>query len=140
MKLDRRARLRYGASLCLVLWLLSLPLPAVDVAGGPELSGVRVLREGWRAADSGVLAWFANPLFLISCAFGFLNRPKLASPVAGTALVLALTSFAAQAIARTGGASVPELRFELGFYVWLLAVSVWCVWAAMQLRQPSAAQ
>ena len=131
---------RHGAILCFALWLASLPLPAVEVAGGAEFSGARVLAQGWRAAENGVLAWFANPCFLLSLVLGVLGRLKLACWLGGIALVLALTSFGAGAIARSSGASVPDLSFGPGFYLWLLTLLVWCAWAGWALRQRSAAQ
>ena len=140
MSLANTTRLRVGAVTCLVAWGFSLLLPAVNVVAGPELSGGRLLREGWRIVDYGVVAWFANPLFLASCLLGLWGRPQLATPLAAIALLLALTSFAAVSIARAAGASVPDISWMPGFYLWLASLFAWCVWATLHLRRHIAVQ
>jgi hypothetical protein len=126
--------IRVGATVCLVLWAVSLLLPAVHVSGGPTLTGAGMLEQGWQALDSGVPSWYANPVFLLACVAAFLGRPRIAGVLMGVALTLALTSFWAGAIARSNGTNVPTLIWQAGFYCWLAAqigLFVWCWWAAV---------
>lgn len=119
-------------------WLLSLALPAVAVRGGPALDGLDMLRQGWGALSSGVPSWYANPVFLLACAAALAGRAKLAGVLAGVALLLALTSFAAPELAAAGGRNLVAVAWQVGFYVWLAAhagllLAAWSM-AAAHLR------
>jgi len=105
----------------LFLWLICLPLPAVDVRGGPSFSGYDVLVQGWSAWRNGVFSWFANPLLFIAVFSAWYGRFRVAAVAALCAVLLALTSLWAPSIARAGGMSVPELSFRIGFYCWIAA-------------------
>lgn len=104
---------------CLVLWAVSLALPAVGVAGGPTLRGSDVLVQGYAAWRQGVLAWFANPALVCAAVAAWLRLDRVSVALSILGLGLALSSFLAGAVARGGGASVPEFSFLAGFYVWL---------------------
>lgn len=123
--------LRWWVPLGLVLlWAASLPLPALEPAGGPALTGFDALTRGWRAADVGVYSWYANPAFLLAAAAAALGALRTAAVLAGVGLLLALTSFAAVPLARSGGlTAAPPLGFGPGFYLWLAAqagLALWC--------------
>lgn len=111
-----------------VLWAASLGLPAIRVAGGPELDGLDVLVQGWRGASVGVFAWYSNPLFAVALLAAVLRWPRAAGVASGVGLVLALTSFAASSLAQSTGGAAPELAFGIGFYLWLLPQAVLCGW------------
>lgn len=132
-----RSRVPWLACVVLAaLWAASLGLPAVRVAGGPELDGLDVLLQGWRGAGVGVYAWYSNPLFLAAVLAALLRFPAAAGIASGAGLVLALTSFAASGLAQSTGGVAPELAFGVGFYVWLLpqaALCGWC-WATVSRR------
>lgn len=116
-----------------VPWLAALFVPALRIVGGPPVGGLELLERGWQAAGSGVLAWYANPLFVIAMGLAAAGAYVAAGSLSSLGLVLALTSFSAVSIARAAGAPVPELYFEPGFYLWLLAcfaLPCWC-WAAV---------
>lgn len=111
---------------------LALALPALDVPGAGTYSGLEMLLEGWRAMRSGVYAWLANPLFLVAVILAIAEYRRAAGIAAGIGSVLALTSFAAAAIARRDGLTVPDPTYLPGFYLWLgaqLALLAWC-WGA----------
>jgi hypothetical protein len=134
----RRAALsRTELAAIAVPWITALFLPAIRIVGGPPVRGLELLEHGWRAAESGVLAWCANPLFGVAMLLAAVGAYAAAGCVSGVGLVLALTSFAAPQVARASGAAVPELYFEPGFYLWLLAclaLPAWC-WSALWRRR-----
>lgn len=121
MSYARPGALRVAAAACLMLWSLSLALPAVAVAGGPSLDGFDMLRQGWRALASGVPSWIANPVFVLACVAGMLGRPRTAGALGGAACLFALTTFAAPGLAERSGRGVPEVVWQVGFYCWLFA-------------------
>lgn len=129
MSFGSRVRAQWAICAVLaVLWTTSLGLPAIRVAGGPELDGLDVLVQGWRGASVGVFAWYSNPLFLGALIAAVLRWPRAAGVASGAGLVLALTSFAASGLAQSTGGVAPELAFGIGYYVWLLPQAVLCGW------------
>lgn len=126
------------------VWALSLLFPAVQLQGGPTLHGWTLLMRGWQAAGSGILAWYANPLFLIALAAAVGGAPRAAGALSGAGLVLGLTSFAAGELAAARGLPVTGLSFATGFYVWLAAqvalvtFSCWCAIAPQRQPAPEA--
>jgi hypothetical protein len=131
------AGIRIGAGVCFLLWSVSLLLPAVNVMGGPTLSGAGMLEQGWQAIGNGVPSWYANPIFLLATLAALLAKPRVAGVLMGIGLTFALTSFAAAELARSNGSNVPRLVWQAGFYCWLIAQSgllVWCCVAALLHR------
>ena len=110
--------------LVVVIWAISLALPALAVEGAGVLNGWDVLKVGWQGIGVKLLAWYANPLFFIGVVafagrfFGF------AGVVSGFGLVLALTSFAAREIAAESGFPLPALTLKVGFFVWLASLCI----------------
>jgi len=124
-------RLLWPAALAVigVVWLASLALPALRIAGAPEMSGFDVLRQGWQGARAGVFSWYANPLWLFALLASLFGYFRTAGVLSGFAIVLALTSFAAQGLAANSGTAVPELSLAFGFYLWLAAQFGLFVWS-----------
>lgn len=115
---------------CATLWVLSLALPAIAPSNGQVLTGLDALLRGWQAAQAGVYSWYANPLFVLASIASVLGRFRTASVLGGVGLLLALTSFAASALARNRGIPAPELGFGPGLYLWLaaqLGLLLWCL-------------
>jgi hypothetical protein len=112
---------RWLAVGALLLFIAAMPLPAIDGAGFPAFSGFDVLKQGTSAWRDGVVAWYANPVFLVALIAGILRRHKLALGAATVGILLALSSFTAGTMAESTGRSVPAFGFEIGFYLWLLA-------------------
>jgi hypothetical protein len=119
-------------------WTVSLLLPAVTIGTGPTVDGWTLLRRGWQGADSGIYAWYANPLFLLAwlaAAGGFL---RIAAVISLPGLLLGLTSLAAGDLARAGGLPVSDISFRAGFYLWLFALgalAAGCCWRAFVVRE-----
>ena len=117
-------------------WAVSLLLPAIAAAGGPRLSGLDLLLQGWQGTSRGVYAWLANPLFAAAVAAKAAGFERTAFGCAGSAVLLGLTSFVAEDILRERMPSVPELTFLVGFWLWgaaLLALFVWS-WRTVYLQ------
>lgn len=114
---------------CATLWAFSLALPAIAPGGGQGLTGLDALLKGWQAAQAGVYSWYANPLFVLASIASVFGRFRTAAVLAGVGVLLALTSFAASALARSRGIPAPELGLGPGFYLWLaaqLGLLLWC--------------
>jgi hypothetical protein len=119
-------------------WVASLLLPAVTVGTGPTVDGWTLLRRGWQAADSGIYAWYANPLFLLAWLAAAGRLFRIAAVISVPGLLLGLTSLAAGDLARAGGLPVSELGFRAGFFLWLLALAalaVCCCWRSFVVRE-----
>ncbi len=114
--------LRFAFAAAVLAWCFSLLLPAVITDGGRSYSGYEVLTQGFAAVRFGVIAWFANPLLLITVVAGFAGFYRVGAASAALAGGIALTSFAAETTARANGAPLPELSFGSGFFVWIAAI------------------
>lgn len=128
---------RWFAAGGLVLFIVSLWLPAIEGAGFPAFSGLDVLRQGASGWRDGVVAWYANPLILVALLASWFRqfRFSLIAALAGT--LLALSSFSAEWMAESAGRSVPSFQFAIGFYVWLLAFVFAVVAAAVGIYKES---
>lgn len=114
-------------------WLAALKLPAIS-AGGMTFDGFAVLERGWEGARRAVLAWYANPLFVIAIVLGLQRYRRAAVAVAFAALALAVSSFAANELAALAGSSIPDVTLLAGFYVWLGAYVALCAWTVLSAR------
>jgi hypothetical protein len=116
-----------------LLWAASLALPALRAQGGPTFDGADLLLRGWRGASRGILAWYANPLFVGALVLAALRRDGACAPLALLALVLALTTFALEPLLRLRMRSVPDVVFLSGVYVWLAALLALAVGSSLAL-------
>jgi hypothetical protein len=107
-----------------LLYLLSLALPAIDGSGFPALSGFDVLKQGAGGWRDGVYAWYANPVLIVAFGCGWLARFRLAFGAAVLGALLALSSFGAESAAASAGRSVPAFGFGPGFHLWLMAFAL----------------
>jgi hypothetical protein len=127
------ARHRAALALIVIAWAVSLLLPALTVRGGPTLSGFDLLTQGWQGVSRGVLAWYANPLFAVAVLAAAANRARAAGVAAGVAVVLALTSFAAEDMLGRQMPSVPDLELRAGFFVWAAALIAMFIWSWLRV-------
>ena len=133
----RVALTRWLIGAALLLWCVSLALPAVDISFGPAASGFDVLQQGAGGWRDGVFAWYANPLFLLAAGLVWFEFPRFATAAAVVALALGLSSFAAESTAANAGRTVPPFSFGLGFYLWLVALAIGVTAAAIGLYKES---
>lgn len=118
----------------LLLWGVSLFLPAMIVVNGPTFFGHEILIDGYQAARYGVVAWYANPLMLIACIAGLLRWYRSACLTAFFASGLAISSFFTMQIARSQDAPSAQFDFSIGFYLWIAASFVIFVTSIWQIR------
>ena len=123
----RRADWLAALAVCLG-WAVSLALPALQAGDGAPIAGWTLLANGWRAAEAGIWAWFANPLFLCSAALLLAGRTGPARVLAGLALALGLSSLAAAPLAARAGYPIPALSFLAGFCLWISSFAGLCAW------------
>lgn len=117
-----RARSLLPLAAFALLWTVSLALPALEARNGPMLDGADLLLRGWQGVSRGIVAWYANPLFIAALAASALGRRVAAAVLALLALALALTSFALEPVLRMSMNRVPEFTLLGGVYVWLAAL------------------
>jgi hypothetical protein len=128
------------AILSILTWAVSLFLPAADV-GFFVAYGWQVLVEGWRGVfdfDIVGLSWLTNPLLLGAWLSFFFFRNPWPAVLAWVALATAVTSLLF--INLSDQAELFE-GFGPGFYLWLVAVLLQAVAAAVMFkceRRPSA--
>jgi hypothetical protein len=128
---------RWLALGALLLFFAALPLPAIDGSGFPAFTGLDVLKQGAGAWHDGVVAWYANPVFLLALIAGFFRRFRLALGLAIAGILLALSSFTAGTVAESTGRSVPAFGFAIGFYLWLFAFAVLLLASAVGIYKES---
>lgn len=123
-------------------WGLSLALPALAVRGGPTLSGFDLLIQGWQGASRGIVAWFANPAFVLAVAASAVRLHGTAGVLSGVSLVLALTSFAVADVASLRLSSVPDVELRVGFFLWLASLLALFLssWTSVFLQRPRSLQ
>ena len=124
---------RASLAVALLAWLAALFLPAIG-AGGVTLDGLDVLERGWEGLSRAVLAWYANPLFVLAIVLRLQGYRRSAVAAAFAALALALSSFATNELAAMTGGTVPDVTLHAGFYFWLGAYVALCVWAVLSAR------
>jgi uncharacterized membrane protein len=115
------AAYRWLALAGLLLFVLSLLMPAIDGSGFPALRGWDVLEQGASAWRQGVVAWYANPVFVVALILCWTRRFKFAFVAAVVGLLLAVSSFSAGMMAENDGQPVPAFSFAIGFYLWLFS-------------------
>jgi hypothetical protein len=110
-----------GIVLAAVLFLSSLGLKTLILSHGDSgfLMGFVCLLFGFS-----YLAWFANPLFLVSIILLSLNRSGMALAASTASLILAATTFLIQkAPFNEAGHMANVVGYGLGFYLWIASMS-----------------
>jgi hypothetical protein len=111
-----------GIVLAAVLFLSPLGFNTLILSRGDSsfLIGFACLLFGFS-----YVAWFANPLFLVSVVFLSLNRSGMALATSTASLILAATTFLIQKAAyNEAGDMANVVGYGLGFYLWIASISV----------------
>jgi hypothetical protein len=111
-----------GIVLASVLFLLSLGFNTLLLSHGDSsfLMGFVCLLFGFS-----YVAWFANPLFLMSIVFLSLNRSVWALAASTASVILAATTFLIQKVPyNEAGHMANVVGYGLGFYLWIASMSV----------------
>jgi len=110
-----------GIVLAVILFLSSLGLNTLILSQGDSsfLMGFVCLLFGFS-----YLAWFANPLFLMSILLLSLDRSRMALATSAASLILAATTFLIQkAPFNEAGHMANVVGYGLGFYLWIASMS-----------------
>jgi len=99
------------------------------VTRGKTWNGAKVLVFGWLGILDSTIAWYANPLFLVSSALFFSKRSSCFH-FAYAGLLLALTSFFSCNIWNNKDPLEHIAAYDTGFYLWLFAFIflIWATW------------
>jgi hypothetical protein len=129
----------------LVFYVLACAYPALIFRrSSSEIevwSGFRVLTIGWLGLLVGQIAWYANPVIVLSLLFVLLRRWGLTLVVSGASLLIAANTFLLfhKELPADEG-SVVKLRLErlgFGFFFWLASIFAIVVGAILLRRQDS---
>jgi hypothetical protein len=81
----------------LILYAVACCLPALEWRGDNNprdiMFGLRALAVGWSGIFAGVLAWLANPVWLLALCLAFFRKPWPGAIAGIIALLIALTVF-----------------------------------------------
>jgi hypothetical protein len=111
-----------GIALATVLFLSSLGFNTLLLSHGDSsfLMGFVCLLFGFT-----YLAWYANPLFLVSIVLLSLNRSSWALAASTASVILATTTFLIQKVPyNEAGHMANVVGYGLGFYLWIASMSV----------------
>jgi hypothetical protein len=120
--------------LSVVAYIVACCLPALEWKNDnkmPEhdiMLGLRALAVGWSGIFAGIVAWFANPIWLLALCLAFFRKAWLGS-IAGTiALLIALTVFNVVGRELPGDeGNVTKTRIVAvlpGAYVWFASIGL----------------
>jgi hypothetical protein len=111
-----------GIVLAALLFLSSLGLKTLILSHGDSsfLMGFVCLLLGFS-----YLAWYANPLFLVSIILLSLNRSGMAVATSTASAILAGTTFLIQKVPYNEAGHMADIvGYGLGFYLWIASMSV----------------
>ena len=111
-----------GIVLAAVLFLSSLGFNTLILSRGDSsfLIGFACLLFGFS-----YVAWFANPLFLVSVILLSLNRSAMALATSTASVILAATTFLIQkAPFNEAGHMADIVGYGLGFYLWIASMCI----------------
>lgn len=126
MSIRANIQSRYGlAALVLLLYVVSLLLPAVDIGKNETVSGGIAVAYGYVALLGGQPAWLANPALLIALVFLIRRRWNRAA-IAGALAVILMLGTLASVGPRPDRQTGPVFEFHLailgfgpGYFCWL---------------------
>lgn len=122
--------MKSGLWISLGLYAVACCLPALewrkDHSANDVMLGLRALAVGWSGIFAGVLAWYANPLWLLGLLLATLRKPTAATIAGIVAIGIACTVF--QDLGRElpgdegGVTKTAMIRVLPGCYVWLASL------------------
>ena len=114
-----------------VLFAIACSLPALEFTktqnGREAMMGLNVLAVGWSGIFAGVVAWYANPVWLAGLILAFAGKPRLAAVAGIVALLIGCTTFTLfgkDLPADEGGVTHMAItRVLIGCYFWLASLA-----------------
>ena len=110
-------------TISVLLYLLSLALPALRYVGGESVSGLFILALGWY---NGTAHWLANPLMCVAWFALVVRKPAFSIAVLVAAGYLMLSSLGVKDAVWGGesGIRAPVDHLDIGFWIWFLSAVV----------------
>ncbi|MBC8085999.1 MAG: hypothetical protein H7Z40_01940 [Phycisphaerae bacterium] len=114
------------------VFLVACCLPSLElrVSDGTKdvMLGLRVLAIGWSGIFAGVLAWYANPVWLLGVGMTFWKKPTVGIIAGIVALAIGYTtlSLIGRALPADEGnvKKMTVVRILPGFYVWMSSLAL----------------
>lgn len=114
------------------LFLVACCLPSLElrVSDGTKdvMLGLRVLVIGWSGIFAGIVAWYANPFWLLGVAMSFWKKPTVGIIVGVLALAIGYTTLSLigrELPADEGNVKkMTVVRILPGFYVWMSSLAL----------------
>ncbi|SHL61705.1 hypothetical protein SAMN05444360_10370 [Chryseobacterium carnipullorum] len=104
----------------IVIFMISLILPAVFTKKGSEVYGLTLFLFGWTDLTGDGTSWLANPILLFSWVFLLVKQPKIAAFLGLLSVAVALYYVTeTEIIVDEAGHKYPITGFGLGYYVWI---------------------
>ncbi len=107
----------YLVLISLILYIVSLFMTAAVATNGEIINGLFLLLFGWAGIIAGVIAWYANPLYIISIILLLCKKYKAALILLVISVVIALQSFIGIPMENFYNQGTPST----GFYLWELS-------------------
>jgi len=123
-------------AISVLLYLLSLALPALRYVGGESVSGLFILGLGWY---NGTAHWLANPLMCVAWFTLAVRKPAFSIAVLVAAGYLMLSSLGIKDAVWGGesGIRAPVDGLDIGFWIWFLSAVVAAVGAGAEWARGS---
>uniref|UniRef100_B8HZP2 Uncharacterized protein n=1 Tax=Cyanothece sp. (strain PCC 7425 / ATCC 29141) TaxID=395961 RepID=B8HZP2_CYAP4 len=131
----------FPSLISLILYGLSLAFPAFEFlhSRGPRIEvwpGWQVLFMGWLGIFFYQVGWYANPLYIISIGLWWGRVWKGVAVLGTIAIVLGLNTFFLfyqRVYADGAGATLQLQSLKIGFYFWIVSISIPALWSCRQL-------
>ena len=122
--------MKIGLIVSAVLFGAACSMPALEFRNSQSpntvMWGASALAVGWSGIFAGVVAWYANPFWLLGLILGFLRKPTPAAVAGAIALAIAGTTFSIlgrQLPGDEGGVTkTTVIRLLPGCYVWMASL------------------
>ncbi len=121
------------AAASVVVYLSSLPLPALMFKNHEPVLGFDVLFLGWMGIFNYDFQWIANVLFSIAVVMLLRNRAVSALRWSTAAIALGLTSYLVDQWWFTEASGTPIEELGPAFYVWIASFAIVCSYSALLL-------
>ncbi|PIF43342.1 hypothetical protein CLU96_0247 [Chryseobacterium sp. 52] len=104
----------------IVIFIISLALPAVFTQKGSEMYGLACFLLGWADLSGDGTSWLANPILLFSWVFLLVKQPKIAAFLGLFAVGVGLYYLTETEITvNEAGHKSPITSYGLGYYLWI---------------------
>jgi dolichol kinase len=114
----------------ILLYIAACCLPALEFRNSDKpndiMFGLRALAVGWSGIFAGVVAWYANPFWLLGLILSLLRKPIPAAIAGLIAVAISLTVFTLIGRELPGDegnvTKTAVIRFLPGCYVWIASL------------------